>query len=169
MGGMVTDHTLIRPGALAQANGGYLVTEARDVFANPGVWPALKRALRDAVLRIEDGGEAPGVIAPPLLRPEPIALDVKVILVGDDGLYRLARASDPDFWEVFKVKAEFDAEIERTAETLKVYASFIARTCENDGLLHFDRTGVAGVLEHAAAWSATRTCSPLASVCCATC
>ncbi|MHB1131483.1 MAG: Lon protease family protein [Chloroflexota bacterium] len=150
MGGVVTDHTMIKAGALAQANGGYLVAEAREVFAHPAVWPALKRAIREQVLRLEDGGEAMGLMAPPLVKPQPIDLAVKVILLGDDGLYRLARAGDPDFWETFKVKAEFDAEIARTSDTVQAYAGFIAKCCELDALLPFDRTGVAATVEHAA-------------------
>ncbi len=150
MGAMVTDHTLLKPGSLALANGGYLVTNARDLFTAPGVWDGLKRALRSKQLRLEEGVEALGLVAPSGLKPQPIPLELKVILLGDSQLYRLASLGDEEFWEMFKVKAEFDQEIDRTDERAHVYASFIATTCEADKLLHFDRGGVAAAIEHGA-------------------
>ena len=150
MGSHVTDHTMLKPGALALANGGYLVTTAREVFANPGVWDGIKRAVRSREVRLEEHTELLGLLAPQGLRPQPIPLAVKIILLGDNALYRAASIHDEDFWEMFKVKAEFDTQIERSNANLQVYASFIAACCETEGLAHFDRTGVAAVLEQAA-------------------
>ncbi|MHB1004379.1 MAG: Lon protease family protein [Chloroflexota bacterium] len=150
MGGYVTDHTMLKPGALAVANGGYLVATAREVFSNAGVWDGLKRAIRANEVRIEEPSDPLGLAAVQGLKPQPIPLDIKIVLLGDSALYRIASMGDEDFWEIFKVKAEFDREIDRTNENLKVYASFIATCCETEKLLHFDRTGVAAVLEEAA-------------------
>lgn len=150
MGGLVTDHTMLKPGSLALANGGYLVANAHDIFVNLGVWEGLKRAIRSKELRLEEDVEALGLKAPQGMKPQPIPLEVKVILLGDDMLYRLASTQDSDFWEMFKVKAEFDTQIDRTPENANVYATFIARSCEQDQLLHFDRGGVAAAVEHAA-------------------
>lgn len=150
MGGYVTDHTMLKPGSIALANGGYLVTTAREVFANPGVWEGLKRALRNREVRIEDPSEMAGMAAVQGLKPQPIPLDIKVVLISDNVLYRLAWLSDEDFSELFKVKAEFDRQVDRTDANLQVYASFIATCCETEKLLHFDREGVAAVLEQAA-------------------
>ncbi len=149
-GGYVTDHTMIRAGALARANGGYLILPAREVFGYLGVWAGLKRALRSNEAHIEDPGEIIGTSTMPGLKPAPIPLDVKVILLSDDVLYRLAWISDEDFAELFKVKAEFDRDIDRNDENLSVYVSFIATSCRNEELLPANPTGVCAVLEEAA-------------------
>jgi predicted ATP-dependent protease len=149
-GGYVSDHTMLKPGALHLANGGYLLLSAVDVLTNPAVWPALKRALKTRELGIEEPFEQLGLIAPQGLRPLPIPIDVKVILIGDTTLYQLLSAYDEDFWEIFKVKADFNYEVARTEDNMQSYAAFIAGCCVDCELKHFDRSAVAAVMEFAA-------------------
>jgi len=148
-GGYVSDHTMLKPGALHLANGGYLLLSAVDVVANPTVWPALKRALKTREMGIEEPFEQMGLVAPQGLRPRPIPIDVKVILIGDASLYQLLSTYDEDFWEIFKVKADFNYEVSRTPENMRSFAAFIAGCCEGCELKHFDRTAVATVMEYA--------------------
>jgi len=146
MGVPVTDFTLLRAGALHRANGGYLVLQARDVLADPLAWQSLKRALSEGVIRLEDRAAAPVSVVS--LDPEPIPLDVKVILMGSPYLYYLLYALDEEFRELFKVKADFSTEMDRTPENEHLYALFIRARCEEEGLRPFDRTGVARVVEY---------------------
>ncbi len=148
MGAYFTDHTMLKPGALHLANGGYLVLNARDVLTNPGVWDGLKRVIRNKELRLEDPMDQLGFIASAGLRPQPMPVDVKIIMVGDNNIYDLLSAHDEDFWEIFKVKADFDYEIERNSDNVNAYASFICGCCESEGVRHFDRSGVAKVVEY---------------------
>ena len=149
-GGYLSDHTMLKPGALQMANGGYLLLSANDVLTNPAVWPTLKRAIRTKEVRIEDPFEQLGLIAPQGLKPQPMPINAKVILIGDGMLYQLLSMYDEDFWEIFKVKADFDFQLDRTKSNLKAFAAFIAGYCEDCELHHFDRTGVAKVVEYAA-------------------
>lgn len=149
-GGYLTDHTMLKAGALQMANDGYLVLSTRDVLMNPGVWAALKRAIKTKEARIEDPLEAFGMMAPQGLRPQPMPVNVKVVLIGDGSLYQALSFYDEDFWETFKIKADFNFEVDRTDENILSYASFIAGFCEEGGEHHFDRTGVAKVVEYAA-------------------
>ena len=149
LGGYISDHTMLKPGALQLANGGYLLLNATDVLTNPGVWPALKRAIKTKEVCIEEPYEQFGLIAPQALRPLPMPVDVKIILIGDGMLYQLLSAYDEDFWEIFKVKADFNFEVSKTSENLQAFAAFIAGCCEERKMCHFDRTGVARVLEYA--------------------
>src|SRR5207253_7024104 len=150
VGGFITDFTLIKAGSISKANGGYLVLYDRDVFANPGVWEALQRVIKNRELRIEEPATFFGWMAPQGLRPEPIPTDTKIIMIGDPYLYRTLSAMDPDFRETFKVKADFDFEIDRSVENIVAFACFISDYCNRDGLRHFDSTGVARVVEHCA-------------------
>lgn len=145
-GTAVTDFTMLRAGALHRANGGYLVLRARDVLAAPLAWQALKRALADNVIRLEEQGTA--MISAVTLDPEPIPLEVKVILLGSPTLYTYLYAVDEDFRKLFKVKADFSTDMKRTPEHEHLYALFIRARCEEEGLRPFDRTGVARVVEH---------------------
>jgi len=149
-GGYLSDHTMLKPGALQMANGGYLLLSANDVLTNPAVWPTLKRVIRTKEVRIEDPFEQLGLIAPQGLKPQPMPINAKVILIGDGMLYQLLSMYDEDFWEIFKVKADFDFQLDRTKSNLKAFAAFIAGYCEDCELHHFDRTGVAKVVEYAA-------------------
>ena len=149
-GGYLSDHTMLKAGALSQANGGYLLLGVNDVLMNPGVWPALKRAIKNREVRIEDPFEQFGLIAPQGLRPEPMPINVKVILIGDAMLYQLLSMYDEDFWEIFKVKADFNFEIEKTRDNMLAYAAFLSGCCEECEARHFDPTGVAKVIEYSA-------------------
>jgi lon-related putative ATP-dependent protease len=148
-GGYLSDHTMLKPGAFHQANGGYLLLNAQDVISNPGVWPALKRTIKTQELRIEDPFEQFGLIAPQGLRPQPMPVEVKVVLIGEGLLYQMLAFYDEDFWEIFKVKADFNFEIDRTNENMVHFAAFVASSCEKCRLQHFDRTGVARIIEYA--------------------
>jgi len=150
LGGYLSDHTMLKPGSLSLANGGYLLLNPRDVLMRVGVWEALKRAIRNKEVRIEDPFEQFGLIAPMGMRPQPMPVDVKVILIGDNYIYRLLSEYDEEFWEMFRVKAEFNFQVDRTPENIEAYACFIAHCCEEEGLRHFDPSGVAKVLEFAA-------------------
>ncbi len=146
-GALITDFTMIRAGSLAQANGGYLVLNVEDVLRNPFVYEALKRALQNRELRIEDLQERFGLFSASTVRPEPIPLDVKVCLIGNPMYYHLLFAYDETFREIFKVKADFDSQADRTDEAEQKFGAFIARLVNREELLHFDRTAVAAVVD----------------------
>lgn len=144
-----TDLTLIKPGALHRANGGFLVIEARDLLLSPGAWDVLKRALRDREIRIENLGEQFSPIPVMTLRPEPIPLAVKVILIGDLATYMILYHLDEEFSALFKVKAQFAPSMERTPETVRAVAGFIRGEADRIGLLPFSAEAAARVVEHA--------------------
>ncbi len=148
-GGYLSDHTMLKAGALSEANGGYLLLNAPDVLTNPGVWPALKRVIKNKEVRIEDPFEQFGLIAPQGLKPEPMPIEVKIVLIGDPMLYQLLSMYDEDFWELFKVKADFNFEVDRTKENMLCFAAFISGCCEENQIRHFDPTGVAKMMEYA--------------------
>jgi len=150
LGGYLSDHTMLKAGALSKANGGYVLISMNDVLMNPGVWPALKRAIRSKEIRIEDPFEQYGFIAPQGLRPEPMPIKIKVILTGDPTLYQLLSIYDEDFWEIFKVKADFDSEIEKTKDNMMAYAAFLSGCCDECEARHFDPSGVAKIVEYSA-------------------
>ena len=144
----VTDFTMIRAGALHRANGGYLVIDAREVLINPFVWDALKRCIRTGEIRIEDVLEQYRFMTMVTLKPESVPLQTKIILIGTPWIYYLLFHLDPDYRKFFKVKAEFDSRVARTPEIMRDYALFVATHCRCEKLLHFDRSGVARLLEH---------------------
>ncbi|HEU5315646.1 MAG TPA: AAA family ATPase, partial [Chloroflexota bacterium] len=150
IGAMHTDHSLVKAGALHRANGGYLVLEARDVLLNPFAWEALKRALRDDEVRIENLGEQYSAFPTATLRPEPVRLRVKVLLIGDPVTYMLLYHLDEDFRKLFKIKAHFGPEMERTPAALQAFAGFVSGQVRAHGLPRFGSDAVAAVLEHAA-------------------
>lgn len=150
MGGYVTDYTMIKAGSVSRANGGYLVLYDRDVLGNPGVWEALKRVIKNRELCIEEPAAFFGWIPPQGLRPDPIPTDTKVIMIGDPMLYHYLSMMDPDFRETFKVKADFDFEIDRTKDNIVAYACFISAHCMREGLRHLDSSGVARIIEFGA-------------------
>jgi predicted ATP-dependent protease len=150
VGGYVTDFTLIKAGSISKANGGYLVLYDRDVLTNAGVWEALQRVIKNRELRIEEPGAFFGWVPPQGLRPEPIPTDTKIIMIGDPYLYRTLATLDPDFRETFKVKADFNFEIDRSQENIVAFACFISDYCNREALRHFDTSGVARVIEHCA-------------------
>jgi lon-related putative ATP-dependent protease len=150
MGTLETDFTLIRAGALHKANGGYLLIDAYRLLAEPFAWEALKRALHARCVKIESLGEALSLISTVSLEPEPIPLDVKVILVGDRLLYYLLYQYDRDFADLFKVAADFEDEIGRTPESCLLYARLIASLARHEQCRPLDPSAVARVLERSA-------------------
>jgi len=149
-GAMVTDFREIKAGALHRANGGFLVLDVLDVLRHPFAWEALKRALRSAEMRIESLGEEFSAVPIATLRPEPIPLDLKVVLLGSPLLYLLLYQLDEDFRELFKVKADFSPELDWTGEHHRNYAAFVSRWVRDNGLRHFDRAAIAKLIEHGA-------------------
>ncbi|WP_165498841.1 ATP-binding protein [Chlorobium sp. N1] len=148
MGTLVTDFTLIKAGALHRANGGYLILDARRLLMEPFAWEALKKALRTRQIRIESLGQLYSLISTVSLEPEPIPLELKVILLGERRLYYLLNAYDPDFSELFKVAADFEDELEADTEGKNSYARIIARVARDQGLRHFSREAVARTVEY---------------------
>ena len=148
MGALVTDFNLIKSGALHRANGGYLILDARQLLLQPYAWDGLKRALRAQKIRIESMAQALSLVSTVSLEPEPIPLDVKVILIGERRLYYLLYQLDPDFSELFKVEADFNEETERTPENNLLYARLLAMLARKNDLRPFDRGAVARIIEH---------------------
>lgn len=149
-GALVTNFTLIKPGALHRANGGYLVLDANDLLTKPFAWDALKRALKTACLRVEEMGQELRFAVTTSLEPEPIPLEVKVVLIGDPLIYYLLQAYDEDFRELFKVKADFAAVMDWTPENMGLYARFIASVCREEKLRPFEASAVARIIEESA-------------------
>lgn len=147
MGMVTTDFNMIKAGALHRANGGYLILNAKDVLSNPFAWEGLKRVLKNRELVIENLGEQVGAVALSTLRPEPIPIDVKVILIGNEQIYQLLYHYEEDFRKLFKVKADFDSDMERTRENVLKLAQFVSVHCRHNELKHFDRTGIAKIVE----------------------
>ena len=147
-GMMTTDHTMIRPGAIHRANGGYLVIQARDLLKSGLAWDTLKRVLRSEEIRVENIGEQDTPLPTTSMRPQPIPVSAKVVLVGTPGILSVLRSSDEDFRRYFKVTAEFDRTMERTSENLSLYASFVASEVAQKDLRPFDNSAVAAVLDH---------------------
>ena len=147
-GTMTTDYTMIKGGLFHQANGGYLILQAKDVLSNVQAWEVLKRVLRTKQIAIENMKEQMGLVAFSTLKPQPIPIDIKVILVGSEYLYQALYEFDEDFKKLFKIKVDFDAEMERTKENTKKLARFINSFCKREEALHFDKTGVAKVVEY---------------------
>ncbi len=149
-GAMTTHFTNIKAGSLHRANGGYLVLNARDLLRHGSAWEALKRALKEEVIQLQspDALDGPNQVMAKSLDPEPIPLQVKIILMGSPGLFYKLYDLDEDFGELFKVKADFDSVMPRTPDADLAYAHFIAGRCHEEGLPHFDRGAVARVIEH---------------------
>ena len=149
MGVLTTDFSLIKPGALHRANGGYLVMDARKLLSEPFAWETLKRLLIAREIKIETVGEALGLVSTVTLKPEPIALSVKVILVGEPFIYYLLSTLDPEFSTLFKVAADFDDRLTRDDKTEERFPRLLAGMIARVGLRPLDRAGVAAVLERA--------------------
>ncbi|QZY55787.1 Lon protease family protein [Crassaminicella profunda] len=148
LGVMKTDFTQIKPGALHQANGGYLILQAKDLLTNPFAWNALKRALKTNKINIEGLDKQVGYVVTSTLKPQPIPMDIKVILIGDPYTYSMLYYYDEDFKKLFKIMADFDIEMDRNDENIYKMARFIATHCEKEGLMHFDRSAVGKMIEY---------------------
>lgn len=145
MGVMYTDFTEIRAGASLLANGGYLIVNVLDILRQPFSWDALKRVIKTGEVKIEDPGEFYG-FSTAGLRPEPIPVHVKIIMVGPPILYHLLLAYEEDFSKLFKVKVDFDTEVVRSDRQDRQYARFIAKLCREEGLPHFGADAVAEII-----------------------
>jgi len=148
LGALSTDFNLIRPGALHRANGGYLILDAYKMLMQPYAWDALKRSLLSSQIRIESLGQMLSLVSTVSLEPEPIPLDVKVVLVGERLLYYLLCSFDSEFSELFKVAADFEEHMDRGPDTDLSYAQLIGAIARREGLLPFDRGAVGRVIEH---------------------
>ncbi|TXH01764.1 MAG: ATP-binding protein [Rhodocyclaceae bacterium] len=150
MGTLLSNFTLIKAGALHRANGGFLVLDARKLLSEAYAWDGLKRMLRARQIRIESLAELVGLSSTVQLEPEPVPLDLKVILIGERMIYYLLAELDPDFLGLFKINADFESEITRTPEGTAQYARLIATLARRDGLRPLTSAAVARVIEHAA-------------------
>jgi lon-related putative ATP-dependent protease len=151
-----TDHTRIKSGSLLRANGGFLVLEAIDVLVEPGVWAALKRTMRHRQVEIQSFDPS-FLVAGVSLKPEPVPIDVKVVMIGTRQIYRLLYAMDEDFKKIFKVKAEFTVHTPLNDEEVMNYACLIHKRVRRDDLPPFHRDAVAGVIEHGVRLAGDRT------------
>lgn len=150
LGALITDFTMIRPGALHRANGGYLILDALKVLMQPFAWEGLKRTLQAGEIRIESLAQLMSLVSTVSLEPEPIPLDVKVILLGEPHIYYLLSIYDPEFNELFKVAVDFDYRMDRNPETHQLYARLIGTLVHKESLRHLDRSAVARIIEHSA-------------------
>jgi predicted ATP-dependent protease len=149
MGTYISDHMMIKAGAVQLANGGYLILNIRDVLLNGGVWEGLKRVIRAKEVRVEDPWDQFGFMAPQGMKAQPVPVAFKIVVMGEDAIYQLLTAYDEDFWEMFKVKADFDTQMERNETNLRSFACYVRSCCDDEKLLPFDRTGVCKILEYA--------------------
>ncbi|MCB8966785.1 MAG: AAA family ATPase [Ardenticatenaceae bacterium] len=150
MGNLFTNFTLIKPGSLHRANGGYLILDCRRLLLEPYAWEALKQALRAKQISIESLGQLYSLVSTVTLEPEPIPLNVKVILLGERQLYYLLTQYDPDFGELFKVAADFEDQMARDEGSHLAYAHLIGDLARKENLKHFQKTAVARIIEHSA-------------------
>ena len=148
-GTLKTDYTMIKPGLLHQANGGYIILQAKDLLDNPISYDALKKALLVKEISIENNTEQRSYMVMISLKPEPIPLNVKVLLLGDANIYHTLLAIDPDFKKLFKIKAEFEESAPRNIDNIKKLSQFIHGYCEKEECLPLDRTAMAKVVEFA--------------------
>jgi lon-related putative ATP-dependent protease len=149
MGTLQTNFMLIKPGALHRANGGYLVLDARRLLGEPFAWEALKRCLDNRAISITSAGEFLSLVSTTSLEPDPIPLDVRIILIGDRMLHALLSRFDPDFGRLFKVQADFEDDVARSPKTLKLLARQIATSARRDGLHPLDAGATARLLDEA--------------------
>jgi lon-related putative ATP-dependent protease len=150
LGALMTDFTMIRAGALHRANGGYLILDALKILTQPFAWEALKRTLQAGEIRIESLAQLTSLISTVSVEPQPIPLDIKVILLGERHIYYLLAQLDPEFSELFKVAVDFDDRMDRDTESQQLYARLIAGVIKREKLKPFDRSAVARVIEQSA-------------------
>ncbi len=150
MGSAVTDFQMIKAGALHKANGGYLILDCREVLLNVFTYEALKRTIRNKEIRIEDMAEQYRLIATVSLKPEPIPLECKIVLIGTPDLYYMLYQMDPDFRKYFKVKVDFDQMMRNNYGNIQLFSMFIGSKCREENLLHFEPQAVARTVEFSA-------------------
>jgi lon-related putative ATP-dependent protease len=146
-GSWMTDFTKIKAGSFLKANGGFLIINALDALLEPGVWATLKRTLRNQSLEIQNYASL-FLISTKSLKPEPIKVNVKVLMIGDEEIYNVLFYQDEEFKKIFKIKSEFDSEMPKSDEAVRDYVRFMRKIADEDGLLAFDRTGMAAVIEY---------------------
>ena len=151
-GGWYADFTKIKAGSLLRANGGYLIINAMDAFGEPGVWKTLKRVLLFGQLEIQDIANI-YQFSPSILKPEPIGIDAKVIMIGNANIYSILSSYEDDFNKIFKVKADFDYEMKRTDTAMTEYAKIIKKLIETEKLLEFHNTAIAKIIEYGARYA----------------
>ena len=146
-GALTTDFSMIRAGSIHKANGGYLIVPVEELLQNPFSYDGLKRDLRDGNMTIAEPEERYGFLSVKTLKPQPIPLTTKVILIGSPYLYQMMFELDPDFRELFKIKAEFDTVMDRTESKVMQYAAWVCALCEKEKLKHLDGTGIGKLVE----------------------
>jgi len=147
-GALTSDFTMIRPGSIHRANGGYLVIRMEDIAQELMAWDGLKRCLRERKIIVEEMAERLGFLTVKTILPEPIPLKTKVILIGENFYYYMLYRYDREFPELFKVKADFDSWMDRDDETTRAYAGTLCSVCAKDNLRHLDSSAVAKIVEH---------------------
>ena len=147
-GALTTDFSMIRGGSVHKANGGYLIISVEDLLRNPFSYDGLKKDIKDGQIVIEEPEERYGFLTVKTLKPQPMPLTAKVILIGDPYIYQLLFEMDTDFRELFKIKAEFDSVMERNDDKVMQYASWVCALCEKEKLKHLDGSGVAKLIEY---------------------
>ncbi|MFC1944890.1 Lon protease family protein, partial [Chloroflexota bacterium] len=147
-GALASDFTMIRPGSIHKANGGYLVIRTEDILRDPMSWDGLKRSLRERKIIIEELAERFGLMSIKSIQPEPVPLDIKVIIIGQNMYYYMFYNLDHEFPELFKVKADFDSHMDLNEENLSQYSATLCAVCHKEGLYHLDKGAVAKVIEH---------------------
>jgi lon-related putative ATP-dependent protease len=148
MGSLTTDFTLIKSGSLHRANGGYLIIPVTELFRNLHSWDSLKKALMNKEIKIEEIGERLGFLSTKSLRPEPVPLNLQIILIGMPEYYQILYAYDSDFRNLFKIKADFDTTIELNEENIRNYLAFVSKIQADEGLNSFDQYGLAKIIEY---------------------
>jgi len=144
---MNTDFTMLRPGAIHHANGGFLILQIKDILQDPYAWETLKKAIKHRKAVVENIGEQYRLVPAGTIRPEPMPLDLKIIIISDPEIYYLLYSLDDDLQRLFKVRVDFDVDMPRTTENLRQYVSFVNSLCEKDNLLPFTRSAVGKVIE----------------------
>ena len=148
-GTLKTDYTMLKPGLLHKANGGYIIFQAKDLIANPACYDALKKALSVKQINIENAVDQRSSMVLISLKPESIPLNLKVILIGDANMYYTLLSLDEDFGKLFKIKVEFEEDAPKTDENIQKLAQFIGNYCKNTGILDLDRESMAKIVEFA--------------------
>ncbi len=148
LGTMTTNFSMIKPGSVHKANGGYLILNALDLLQNFMSYDALKRMLKTRESRIENIGDQFRVVPVATLQPEPVPVDVKIVLIGNRYIYNLLLQHDEDFRKLFKVKADFQIDMDRSTDHTDKYASLVSARCREEQLRHFDPSGVARIVEY---------------------
>lgn len=148
IGALTTSFMEIKPGALHKANGGYLILNVKDLLSNPFSWDCLKRALKTGTISIESLNKQFGYLVTSTLKPEPIELDIKIILIGDNYLYSMLYAYEEDFRNLFKIMADFDIEIDKNQENIYKTTQLIASKCEEENLKHFTKEAVEKLIKY---------------------